>query len=430
MYVKWIRTIFVVVVVGLAAAGIAIYVTQPEGLHVSSTLYRHHSIDDRYPFGHISAQDASDIDLDGYPDIVIRSGKSGEAEIAWYRNPLGDTGNASQKWRKYRIASDAYPSGSRSSGSALLIHDVNRDGRPDVITGAQLEDIGNGLFWWEAPENPRTNNWQRYLIAAPDPITGEEFAPHDLRLADIDQDGSDDLVIGGASNQGVHWTRIPSAPTETTRWKLQRIGNPRGTNYAGLAVGDIDGDGRPDVVHSDVWYHAVGPLSQPEWQPYAYGLINTPPSNIELYDMDADGKLDIVTSSGHHAQRGSVVWYKADSGPTRLWKPNKISSSSLASPESLLVLANPPEGGPLIITAELNVLRVKEKPRMLLYAPAGREAASWKETPLFAGKNFRSLKAIDLDKDGDLDVSAISFAEANGYAHVDWFENTSERLNE
>lgn len=422
---KWIITIFGTLGIGLAATGIAFYVQLPQDQPDSTTLYRHHSIDERYPFGHISAQDAGDIDLDGYPDIVIRSGKSGEAEIAWYRNPLG---NKSGEWRKYRLAGDAYPSGRRSSGSALLIHDVNRDGRPDVITGAKVEGVGNGLFWWEAPKDPRAENWRRHLIAAPDPLAGEEFAPHDLRLADIDLDGSGDLVIGGASNQGVHWARIPSSPTEAASWELLRIGAPRGTSYAGLGVGDIDGDDRPDVAHADVWYRAAGPLLQPEWQAYAYGLINAPPSNVVLYDVDADGRLDIVTSSGHNGERGVVVWYKPSSDPTRLWKPNKISSRLLAGPESLLVLASSPEIGPLVITAELDYLRLREKPRTIMYTPTSREAESWQETLLFVGKNFRSLKAIDLDKDGDLDLCAISFAEPDGYAHVDWFENTSERL--
>jgi len=52
--------------------------------------FRHHAIDSKYSFGHISATHAGHIDGDGYLDIVIRSGKSGKAEIAGYKNPLGE----------------------------------------------------------------------------------------------------------------------------------------------------------------------------------------------------------------------------------------------------------------------------------------------------------------------------------------------------
>jgi len=427
---KGICTLLGVVGLGLGVVGIVLYVQGPYEESKGLTPYRHRAIDSRYPFGHISAQDAGDIDGDRYPDIVIRSGKSGEAEIAWYRNPLGKDRNGDREWTKYRIASDAYPSGNRSSGSALLVFDVNRDGRPDVITGAKVKDIGNGLFWWEAPEDPRTGDWRRHLIAAPASVTGEEFAPHDMRLADIDQDGRADLVIGGSSNQGVYWARIPMAPSQATNWELLRIGSPRGSSYAGLAVGDINGDGRPDVVHADVWYQSSDPLSQPEWRAYAYGAINIPPSNVELYDMDRDGKLDIVVSSGHSGEYGQVVWYKAVGGPESLWTPMAISSQSLAGPESLLVLAGPPENSPHIVTAEMDFLGVSEQRRMFLYSPAGPELTVWQEIILHTGKNFRSLKAVDLDRDGDLDLSAISFTEPDGYAHVDWFENTGEFLHE
>jgi len=57
-----------------------------------------------------------------------------------------------------------------------------------VITGAQIEGIGNGLFWWEPPKNSTSGDRTRHLIAGSDRETGEEFAPHNMQIADIDQD--------------------------------------------------------------------------------------------------------------------------------------------------------------------------------------------------------------------------------------------------
>lgn len=396
----------------------------PDAFSQSSTLFLHHVIEGRYPHGHISSQYAADIDRDEFLDIVIRSGKSGPPEIAWYQNPLGQKGKVRAAWRKIRISRDGYPSGAYSSGTGLLVYDINRDGRQDVITGAYVEGIGNGLFWWESPENPFTEAWKRYLIAAPNIETKEEYAPHDLRMADIDLDGREDLIIGGSSHQGVYWARIPKKPTTLTSWPLFRVDAPRKFAFAGLAVGDIDQDGRTDIVRSDVWYQSTGPITEPRWQPHLYGLINVPPSNLELFDIDRDHYLDIVVASGHNAEDGEVIWYKATADPTRPWLPHRIAKD-LAAPENLIVMAGDSPSTIFVLTAELDFQNKAEKRKVVLYQTTTATTPDWTETVLYQGHNFHMLRAADLDNDGDLDFYGASFEEKNGFAHVDWFENLS-----
>ncbi len=389
-----------------------------------SGLFVHHSIDERYRGGHISTQYAGDIDGDGFPDIVIRSGKSGPSEIAWYRNPLAADASQKSGWDKTTIAADAYPSGPKSSGTGLALHDVDGDGRLDIITGAGVEGVGKGLFWWRCPEDVVAGKWARFLIAPPDASTGEEYAPHDILIADIDQDGVEDIVIGGSSNQGVYWLRIPSDPTKTGEWELQPVGGPRGSAFAGTDVGDIDGDGRLDIVRSDTWYRAVGPVEQPRWEAHLYGLVTVPPSNIVLYDVDRDGRLDIVVASGHNPSGGEVYWYKSSSDPTRPWWPKKIVHG-LAAPENLVVFEGP-DGRVEVITAELDFKNRKRKERAVMWFSSATRGEEWNGVVLYKGKNFHMMRAADLDNDGDLDFYAASFEEKNGYAHVDWFENIAE----
>lgn len=387
----------------------------------SNSIFVHHSVDERYRGGHISSQYAGDIDGDGFPDIVIRSGKSGPPEIAWYRNPLAADASRKSGWEKTQIATDTYPSGSLSSGTGLVLHDVDGDGRLDVITGAGVEGVGNGLFWWRCPEDPAAGKWDRFLIAPPDKSTGEEYAPHDILIADIDQDGVEDVVIGGSSNQGVYWLRIPSDPTKTGEWRLHPVGGPRGYAYAGTDIGDIDGDGRLDIVRSDTWYRAVGPIEQPRWEAHLYGLVTVPPSNIELYDVDGDGRLDIVAASGHNPSRGEVYWYKSPADPAQPWWPKKIGHG-LAAPENLVVFEGL-DGRVEVITAELDYENRKRKERAVVWYTSATNGEEWEGIVLYRGKNFHVMRAADLDNDGDLDLYAASFEEKNGYAHVDWFEN-------
>lgn len=393
-------------------------------LKVQNDLFTHHTVERCYPHGHISTQYAGDMDGDGFLDIVIRSGKSGAAEIAIYQNPLKVKQETDRKWDKVIISQDEYPSGSKSSGTGLLLHDINKDGRLDVITGAKIDGLGNGLFWWKSPGTSVMDNWERYLIASPDTSTGEEFAPHDLILADIDKDGVLDIIIGGSSNQGVYWARIPEGMLAQQKWQLMQVGRPRGYAYAGLAVGDIDHDGRYDVVHADAWYRAVGPVSTPRWEMNLFGLINGPPSNIKIYDVDKDANLDIIVASGHNPDRGEVVWYKSGSDPARPWEPHKISGF-LAAPENLVVF-DYQNGRIGIITAELDFRNTKEKRSVILYTIEDMDSQRWNETLLHVGNNFHMMRSADLDNDGDLDLYAASFEEANGCSHVDWFENISQ----
>lgn len=77
----------------------------------------------------------------------------------------------------------------------LVVTDVNKDGRPDVVMGAEVLDFQrkitpfSKLAWFEQPEDPHKGQWKMHPI---DTIR----CPHSIGLGDLDRDGEMEIVAG------------------------------------------------------------------------------------------------------------------------------------------------------------------------------------------------------------------------------------------
>ena len=168
--------------------------------------------------------------------------------------------------------------------------DVNGDGYLDIITGSWWD---GGLFWRENP-GESGGEWKTHKIMD---LSNVET----IRYYDIDGDGEAEI--------------FPNCPGEPPFFiKLNDgvftkyvIGNaPAGH---GIGVGDIDGDGRPEVILTE------GILHMPEGGPYAglwefskeYEIPKMWSVPVLVYDVNGDGKNDIIAGYGHHY---GLVWYE------------------------------------------------------------------------------------------------------------------------
>ncbi len=160
--------------------------------------------------------DTSDFTGNGYRDIV--SGRY------FYRNPGGEmTGD----WERIDLGLNV---------DGCLFVDVEQNGRPDIIAMALPH-----VYWLKADDAQGTS-WTAKRIASGIPrtphVNGQGYV-----AVDITGNGRPEILL--ASGAGIYSLSIPDEPADAA-WPAQRIA--AGANEEGIAVGDMNGNGRLDVV--------------------------------------------------------------------------------------------------------------------------------------------------------------------------------------
>ena len=222
-----------------------------------------------------------DVDGDGRDDVVL-SGRDGT--MAWFGQP-GDAAN--EAWPMHVV--DPAIAWLECGG---VIADLTGDGRGDIICGGDWRS--DELAWWENP-GPAGGTWVRGVIAR----TGaNQF--HDQILGP--RDGRWRAVAGVWRNQGdgsLYRVPIPSDPRGSPWPGIERIATGlrvAGLPEEGLAIADIDGDGRDEIIAGTHWYkHGPAGWDRHRFVDEALEYVTTV---IAVGDVDADGHLEIVLAEG------------------------------------------------------------------------------------------------------------------------------------
>lgn len=297
-----------------------------------------------------------------------------------------------------------------TGGNAIhsAVLDMDGDGDPDYIAAEYSPGV---LYWLERPKNPRTEPWRRHVLST------ELDGIHGLAVGDIDRDGKADLVANSAQPNGsyresIAWFRAPD-------WKLQILASgdaPGLSHYPG--IGDANGDGRPDVaIGAKVgnwfawWEQPAG--ARKTWTRHLVAEKQEGATAIVPLDVNGDGTPDLLAARGHGK---GLLWYE---GPR--WTPHDIDTTH-QFPHSLAIGDVDRNGAPDAVACSA-VYDKSPMRRLAWYQNNGKGV--FRTHIVSEDQAAYDIRLADMDADGDLDILVAGQESRN----VVWYENrlTSRR---
>jgi hypothetical protein len=235
-----------------------------------------------------------DVNNDGVPDIV--------SGAYWYPGPAFD--------RRHRIG-EVRAEGEYFDDFSTIPMDVNGDGFVDFITGGWW---GQTLCWRENPRGDPAREWPLHEIAKVGPIES-------TRAWDLDGDGRLEII-----------PNTPGGPLRVFKPITDAVGRPTGAfrefvlydgpSGHGLGCGDVNGDGRMDIILARGWLEQPPEGLAGRWtfhEELDLGRASVP---ILVVEVNGDGRADLIVGGAHGY---GLDWYEQRlDGGRRSWVRHPI----------------------------------------------------------------------------------------------------------
>jgi hypothetical protein len=345
------------------------------------------------------AAEVADVNQDGKLDII-----SGEN---WYEQTT--PGKDGPRWIKhhfrdlpfYRFSGTLEYEGGYLEDLGDLAIDVNGDGYPDVVTSWWGGDGVPSLTWWE---NPGKSNkpWVEHVIDKSAPV---EFS----FLVDILNTGKPQQLLPqfGGGNFPLKWYEIVGKGADA-HW-VGHVVSPRSYGH-GIGAGDVNGDGRTDIITPRGWFEAPPDPRSGEWVFHPeFELGKT--GFIYVMDVNGDGLPDLVTSMAHDY---GIFWMeqKKDAQGNRTWVKHDIDNA-WSQAHAMTIADLKGDGKPVLVTGKRYYAHehdpgANEPLGLYWYERVLVETGlQWRRHTIDYGSRTGAglqVCVVDIDKDGDLDI--------------------------
>jgi len=337
-----------------------------------------------------------DLNRDGHPDIVYGA--------YWFAGP----DFVPRAFRPDYLAKEFI----RSNSDFVI--DVDGDGWPDILEGGWDVD---GIYWYKNPGNSAAERgapWEMHLGWEPHLLAKTRGHMEIFALHDFDGDGRPELYSANYKQEEplevFRWSKGPGGAIVLAPFVLGAQGGGHG-----YAFGDVNNDGREDVLTEIGWYERPpgDPFAGP-WKLHAESALPHPSCPFAVKDLNGDGRLDIVFGKAH--DYGLYWWEQQAPRPdgTTVWKEHLIDKSW--SQVHAIALADlDGDGVEELVAGKCTWAHngadpgAADPPVLFYYKWDGKTASFIRHTIAGPGENIglgRQFSVADLDGDGRPDLVA------------------------
>jgi trehalose utilization protein len=191
--------------------------------------------------------------------------------------------------------------------------DINGDSWDDVFVCPQPGTTG---YWYKNPKG-KSGHWEKHLFA--NEISNETQWWIEVLKGKgpgllYNRDGYLGFTVHEVKNGEPKWTFYPVSKEDKRRFEKYTHG---------IGCGDINGNGRIDIVEKEGWWEQPQNSKETPWKFHKYKFAMAA-AQMHVFDVDGDGLNDIVTA--WHCHLYGLVWHKQirDEKGTISWKRNEI----------------------------------------------------------------------------------------------------------
>ncbi len=285
---------------------------------------------------------------------------------------------------------------------SVFAADFDGDGDPDVLSASQLDDK---IAWYE--------NLDGYNFGVQQVVETNLYNPNYAFPSDIDGDGDIDIV--GGYRFSVAWHENTNGQGSFGQGQLITT-NIEGTRSVFAA--DFDGDGDMDVLSaSDIslgddkiaWYENMDGMGNFGPQ-QVITLQAANPRDAYAADIDGDGDIDVLSASYNDDE---IAWYENTDGMGS-FGGQQIISSEAEGAQSVYAIDVDADGDMDVLSASFN------DDKIAWYENIDGTGVFGAQQVISSGADgARSVFAVDIDNDGDVDVLSASDKDHK----IAWYQN-------